>query len=227
MTRLTRSESQARTRETLLETAKACFLRDGYIQTSLEAIADTAGYSKGAVYSNFRNKDELCLAVIDAVRHDRIRSLADAVTNADGLDARIDAFETWAERTLGDREWTSLEVEFAVHAARDAKLSAELLERDRAVRASVVSLVELHASAEGIELPMPADQVASALLGLGVGLGVQRAIDPTLSVHALPALLRLLVGRKTDVTEPARTTSKRPEKTLRGAKRPRAERERK
>lgn len=204
MARLTRTESQARTRETLLETAKTCFLRDGYAQTSLETIADTAGYSKGAVYSNFRNKDELCLAVIDAVRHDRIRSLADTVAQAEGLEARIDAFEAWAERTLGDRAWTSLEVEFAVHAARDPALSAELLQRDRAVRASVVALVELHASAEGIELPMPSDQVASALLGLGIGLGVQRAVDPALSVHALPALLRLLVARKANAEEPSR-----------------------
>ena len=227
MARLNRTESQARTREALLETARICFLRDGYTQTSLETIADTAGYSKGAVYSNFKNKDELCLAVIDAVRHDRIRSLAETVSKAEGLEPRIDAFETWAERTLGDREWTSLEVEFAVHAARDPKLSAELLQRDRAVRASVVSLVELYASAEGIALPMPAEQVASALLGLGIGLGVQRAIDPTLSVRALPALLRLLVAQKTDAVQPAPTHSSRPKKTERAATRPSAPRERK
>jgi AcrR family transcriptional regulator len=50
------------------------FLRDGYAATSLEKVADEAGYSKGAVYSNFWNKDELCLAV--AVLPGVIRPLA-------------------------------------------------------------------------------------------------------------------------------------------------------
>ena len=45
MARLTRAESQARTREQLIETAKLLFLRDGYSVTSLEKVADEDGYS--------------------------------------------------------------------------------------------------------------------------------------------------------------------------------------
>ena len=41
------------------------FSRDGYHGASLEEIADTAGFSKGAVYSNFGGKAELFLAVLD------------------------------------------------------------------------------------------------------------------------------------------------------------------
>lgn len=76
MARLTRAESQARTREQLIETAKQLFLRDGYSVTSLERVADEAGYSKGAVYSNFRNKDELCLAVLDRIHDEQVALVA-------------------------------------------------------------------------------------------------------------------------------------------------------
>ncbi|HVJ89728.1 MAG TPA: TetR/AcrR family transcriptional regulator [Labilithrix sp.] len=194
MPRLSRAESQARTREKLLATAKESFLREGYAATSLEKIADAAGYSKGAVYSNFRNKDELCLAVIDAVRAERAASLGEAVSGLTSLGERIAAFQRWAERNIGDRAWTALEVEFAVHAARDPALSRELTRRDKVVRDTVVSLVTGHASELGIALPMPAEDVAIALLSLGIGLGVQRALDPSVPVRALPELLRLLSG---------------------------------
>jgi len=62
--RLTREESQARTRADLLRAANRLFLRDGYAATSLAAIADEAGLTKGAVYSNFASKDDLFLAVL-------------------------------------------------------------------------------------------------------------------------------------------------------------------
>jgi AcrR family transcriptional regulator len=63
--RLTRSQSQARTRERLLAMAREAFLRDGFARTSVESIAEAAGLSKGAVYSNFENKDELFLELLD------------------------------------------------------------------------------------------------------------------------------------------------------------------
>src|SRR5207247_11276130 len=63
--RLTRQESQARTRTLLLEVATAEFLAHGYTGTSLERVAELAGFSKGAVYGNFAGKEELSLAVLE------------------------------------------------------------------------------------------------------------------------------------------------------------------
>ncbi|MDJ0111217.1 TetR family transcriptional regulator, partial [Rhodococcus erythropolis] len=68
MARLTRQEAQALTRETLLATAVEHFLDRGYAAASLDQIAEDAGYSKGAVYSNFKNKDELCAEVLGRIR---------------------------------------------------------------------------------------------------------------------------------------------------------------
>src|SRR5262245_17031474 len=103
MPRLSRAESQARTRDKLLAVARTSFLRDGYAATSLDKIAEAAGFSKGAVYSNFANKDELCLAVIDAIRADQAAALGQAMAGLTTLEEVLAAFEKWAERNVGDR----------------------------------------------------------------------------------------------------------------------------
>ncbi len=115
---MTRAESQARTRTQLLRTARELFLRDGYLATSLDKVADAAGFSKGAVYSNFRNKDELCLAVLDELRAERVAEIT-GLLGAPTTDERLRRFEAWAERVIGDPQWTTLEFEFAVQARRD------------------------------------------------------------------------------------------------------------
>lgn len=62
----TRADQQQETRDTLVVAARNVFAETGYHGASLEAIAREAGYSKGAVYSNFAGKAELFLAVLDA-----------------------------------------------------------------------------------------------------------------------------------------------------------------
>src|SRR6188508_1034879 len=124
MGRMSRAESQAQTRSQLVATAKQMFFTDGYHPTSLEKVADAAGFSKGAVYSNFRNKDELCTAVLDEVRAERMAEILEVMARPD-LPSRVDALRDWAERVIGDPGWTSLEVEFAMHARRNEQLRTD------------------------------------------------------------------------------------------------------
>ncbi|MFD8494193.1 TetR/AcrR family transcriptional regulator [Amycolatopsis sp. NPDC059657] len=194
MARLTRAESQARTREQLTATAMDLFLRDGYSATSLEKVADEAGYSKGAVYSNFRNKDELCLAVLDRIHDEQVAMIAEALVGADDMNGLITAFQSWAERSIGDEAWTALEVEFATNARHNPEVRHELAIRDKAIRDSIAALLSGYAEQFSITLPMSADDAATALLSLGIGLGVQRAIDPSIPVNVLPDVIRLFAG---------------------------------
>jgi AcrR family transcriptional regulator len=194
MPRLTRAESQARTRAHLVATAKEMFLAEGYSVTSLEKVADAAGYSKGAVYSNFRNKDELCLAVLDDIHTEKAIKIAEAITGANTIDERLSAFQKWAEENIGNVGWTALEVEFAISARRDDVVRKELADRDRMIRDLISALITAQAEELGIKLPMPADAAATALLSLGIGLGLQRAIDPTIQVTVLTDLIRMLAG---------------------------------
>lgn len=67
MARRTKEEA-AETRERLLDTAEAVFLRDGVARTSLQRIADAAGLTRGAIYWHFRDKAELFNAMMERVR---------------------------------------------------------------------------------------------------------------------------------------------------------------
>ncbi|GAA5112462.1 TetR/AcrR family transcriptional regulator [Haloechinothrix salitolerans] len=195
MPRLSRAESQARTREQLIATAKELFLRDGYGPTSLDKVADAAGYSKGAVYSNFRNKDELCLAVLDDIHAEQAARIAEVITGSTTVEERLTRFQEWAERNIGDQAWTALEVEFAVNARRDERLRTELARRDKGIRDIIAGLVTANSTEFGLDLPLSSDDAATALLSLGIGLGIQRAIDPTIPVGVLTDVMRLVAGR--------------------------------
>src|SRR5205807_10250328 len=75
--RRSREEKKAQTRERLIEAAARVFADKGFATTSLDEVADAAGLTKGAVYSNFENKEDLVRAVLE-VHDQRLHSIADA-----------------------------------------------------------------------------------------------------------------------------------------------------
>jgi AcrR family transcriptional regulator len=65
--RSTQAERSARTRNALLESAARGLSRYGYGNLILERVASEAGYTRGALYHQFKDKEALALAVIDWV----------------------------------------------------------------------------------------------------------------------------------------------------------------
>ncbi|MFC9363000.1 TetR/AcrR family transcriptional regulator [Rhodococcus sp. NPDC057014] len=194
MARLTRSESQARTRAHLVATARDLFLADGYAATSLEKVADEAGYSKGAVYSNFKNKKELCLEVLGLIHSTKGQEIAEALGGGETMEERLEAFQAWAEKTLGDVGWTMLEFELIVLSRHDPELRDALTATLGVAREITVTLLKSFTDSLGVVLPVPAQDAASSILSLGVGLGIQRAIDPTISARVVTDNLRVLLA---------------------------------
>jgi len=194
MARLTRSESQARTRAHLVATARDLFLADGYAATSLEKVADEAGYSKGAVYSNFKNKKELCLEVLGLIHATKGQEIAEALGGGDTMEERLEAFQAWAEKTLGDVGWTMLEFELIVLSRHDPELRDALTATLGVARDITVTLLKSFTDSLGFVLPVPVEDAAGSILSLGVGLGIQRAIDPTISARVVTDNLRVLLA---------------------------------
>lgn len=200
MTRLSRSESQAQTRRRLVTTARTLFLRDGYAATSLEKVAEEAGFSKGAVYSNFSGKGELCLEVLDAIHGEVAQAVLGAFSGATSLDEALRALDLWADARLGDPDWSALEAEFAARSRRDPELRHALEERNRRIRGMIAGVLRSACDEHGLDLPMPVDEAAHALLSLGIGLGLQRAVEPGLSVQVLSDVVRVIVGTPVPVS---------------------------
>ncbi len=189
----TRSQRQAQTRLKLIEVAREMFLADGYAATSLDKVALRAGFSKGAVYSNFAGKEELCMAVLDSIHQRQIDGVVEAFRGRGDLDARIDAFADWAREGLGQPRWTALETEFGAVARHSPYVAAGLKARHREIREAIETLIREVTAQEGVELRLPADRAATAMLSLGIGLGALRSIDHTVDVGVFADAMRALL----------------------------------
>lgn len=185
--RLTRAESQERTRQQLVEAATKLFLRDGFRATTLEQIGEAAGYTRGAVYSNFASKTEMGIAVIDGLYAEVDHRLGLALREKDWLAALI----KWADESIGDPGWMRLELEIAASsAADDTYLAATAARYERLRRRGR----ELAAECLGTEV---SETFAVGLLGMLLGVGAQRAADSRIAGSAWTELFREILGPRT------------------------------
>jgi AcrR family transcriptional regulator len=170
-----REEKKARTRTRLLDAAAVVFARRGFAAATLDEVAEEAGLTKGAVYSNFESKDDLIVALLDE-RLDR--QLMGVATQADPHgDVRQQAEQAAAAylRTLEhERESYLLAVEFSVHIAREPELRRKFGKRYRDMRDSYARLIEEYAEASGLTLPLPADEMMLIYFALMDGLAMAK-----------------------------------------------------
>lgn len=177
--RLNRAEKKAATRSRLLEAASEVFARRGLHGASVEEIAEEAGFSKGAVYSNFRSKEDFFFALLEERVARRVREVTAVVDPKCGLeDSAHAAADQFMAIVRDEREWFMLFIEAWVRAARDPELAARFEARFAAFREVVASLIESRLRALGIDRPAPAEQLATAVIGLGNGIGLERLIAP-------------------------------------------------
>ena len=165
-------------RERLLRAALELFTRRGYDQTSLDQVAGAAGFTKGAVYSNFTSKDELFLTLMDQQVGRRIDQVREAL-RADG--GRADSARRVGDRLTAaldeDREWQLLFLDYVLRAARDEAVREQFVAHRRRIRSLVADAVrELVSLPEGSGLDV--DAIASTLLALQNGLGIERLVEP-------------------------------------------------
>jgi AcrR family transcriptional regulator len=192
-------ESQTQTRERLLESGKRIFLRDGYVRTSVDKVAEEAGYSKGAVYSNFDGKEALFLELLQrkfAMDLGGLQSLLDHFQNVDDLLAAVRRYyETNAEVL----DFALVSAEFLTQIGRGSAFAvacAELYSKQRvAIAALVAALFERSHKIP----PAPVEELATALIALTMGLAVQRgankeAVSPGLWGQAIEIHLRGLLA---------------------------------
>jgi AcrR family transcriptional regulator len=191
--RLTRQESQARTRALLLEVATAEFLAHGYTGTSLERVAELAGFSKGAVYGNFAGKEELCLAVLENHYFSYLqRFVADFAAGGTTIEDRLAVLERWFDVLLVEDEWQILAMEFAVQTRRNPKVQEQLAAREKMIRTAVTALLSQQIKQLGVTPLLPPDQLGIVFVAVVGGIAVQRLIDPTIPASLVTDAVRAL-----------------------------------
>jgi|tagenome__1003787_1003787.scaffolds.fasta_scaffold20795304_2 AcrR family transcriptional regulator len=208
---MTRAERKARTRADLLAAAARVFAREGFNGASIETIAEEAGYSHGAVYSNFAGKEELFIALAEEYSAVRVAETSlPFESDAEFRDQIRDAADIWMQRLRDDPQTFILRLEFALHATRSPPLAEAFAARSADVRLLVEQVLARHARRSKVRYPLPERDLALAMRALGVGLAVERMLEP----RAVPdelfgdfavMLLDLIEGRP-----PARRRRRRP-----------------
>lgn len=175
--RISRKESQSQTRTNLLDAALEVFSRRGYHAASVDEIAAEAGYSKGAVYSNFSNKEELFLALIDRRFAQDAQGYPGIINFMnDGL--KIEAGSDFKEQVMRDRTWSILMVDFFLYAIREGSNRKELSTRLENLRGVMgKNLTDLYKQM-GKKPMLPVTELPWSVFSLGVGMMLQFYIDP-------------------------------------------------
>jgi len=194
--RLRREERRELTRAQLLDAAERVFAREGLRGASIETIAEEAGYSHGAIYSNFKGKEDLFLVLVE----ERIDArLAQVYAAADDELSRgsepLEAARRYVSILQHERDAVLLLVDFWNQAVRDPAAAAKFAERHARMRTLIGRMVEGVAHDAGLELALPRDQVATALIALTNGFAIERLADPDAApdeffAHAIAALVR-------------------------------------
>src|SRR5579884_560745 len=168
--RLTREDSRDRTTQRLLDAARKLIAKRGLSDTSLEDIAEAAGYTRGAFYSNFSSKGDL---FIELLRRDhemtnaQLRALRDDSLPLEDIHQRIrDIYGQMYRTNESFMNWT----EARILAARDAKFRAKLDVLLTERRTEVAELIEYVYGRIGIAPPLAAAAVAMGFNSLFEGV---------------------------------------------------------
>ena len=136
MSRLTRAEQRDVTRTRLLDAAEKVFVDRGFHAASVDDVAEEAGYSKGAVYSNFENKDELFLAVLERRVDSRALAAGSAVPDDQPITEQAEqAGNAFFEVFLQQSQWSLLlmssdDLATVLFALGDGFIMTKLIEPD-------------------------------------------------------------------------------------------------
>ncbi|MFD9888302.1 TetR/AcrR family transcriptional regulator [Amycolatopsis sp. NPDC059027] len=194
--RLTRAESRERTRERLLTAAAELFAERGVNGTSVEQIAERAGYTRGAFYGNFEGKHELVVALLAQRRAreaDEISALAEGVGSFEEMLRRLRGWHVERARHLPD--WFILRTELTLYALRNPSARPLVGAGELEARALLEGGISAELSRRGVRSPADPEFLALIVHALEDGLLRQRLLTPDgigddVVVDALELLMR-------------------------------------
>ena len=173
MPRLSREESQARTRNLLIEAARDVIVKKGFAQASVRDIADAAGFSLGAFYSNFPEKEAILLELVQRHQSEERGRIELALSNAPGDAVKTMAgIEKWAATINSDPSWAILAIELQLQALRSPAFAKAYNELNRKHRQALGALITRLFELFGKRVPGDPVEVATGFIALGRGMAL-------------------------------------------------------
>ncbi|WP_158789790.1 TetR/AcrR family transcriptional regulator [Granulicella sp. L46] len=191
--RLTREESQAQTRATLIAVGRKHFLRFGLGGAVAEKIAEDAGYSRGALYANFDGKEELFVAVIREEQASRLDFFRSLLKDEPSPKKRVKKFRDALADLVTDHDWIVLRAEFEVGALRSESIRKSFIETHRLQRSDGVELFRDLLRSPDLSSRLTPDEFMTVMINLSHGLAVtQRILGTELSQKSTRNLIQSL-----------------------------------
>ena len=191
-----RRHPRAQTREELLDAAARVFARRGLHGATVEAVSEEAGFSTGAVYSNFESKEELFLTLYEERIQRRRRELREAVERSGGgAGGLASAAANVGEVFRRERDWFLLYFEFSLHAARHPGFARRFEEvREAGLKELADGLAD---GLDHADLGSAADpaELARAVRALSHGLALERLLGEGSAQEELLARVLSLIFR--------------------------------
>jgi AcrR family transcriptional regulator len=172
--RLTRQESRVETRTRLLDSAAQLFARGGYEGASVDLIAESAGYSKGAFYSNFESKEAIFLELLDAHKRREIDALAQLLARDVPASELVSLIRNSESSRVSEFDFGLLSAEFQLQACRDKTFAKTYAKLHRTHVDTMAGLItKLFAKLDRTPPSTPKD-LADIIMALTTGLSLQR-----------------------------------------------------
>ena len=176
-TRRSRAESKDRTRAALLRAGGDLFADLGYNATTVEAIVERAGFTRGAFYAHFTDKADLFATLLAETRHQAMAHIRDQVAAADDS-AKVGVIQRWYDSLDAESPWGLAYAEFWPQAIRDPALRTRLAAVQEATHDAIEQTLIDYCTMAGVELPIPVSEMAAMILAVAEGVAAQRRLDP-------------------------------------------------
>jgi len=176
-TRRTRAESKEHTRAALLRAGGELFADLGYNATTVEAIVDRAGFTRGAFYAHFTDKADLFASLLAETRQQAMARIRELVAAADDSE-KVGVLQHWYDGLNTETPWGLAYAEFWPQAIRDPHLRARLAAVQEATHRAIELTLDDYCTMAGIDLPIPVSEMAAMILAVADGVAVQRRLEP-------------------------------------------------
>ena len=181
--RLTPERRRQLTRDALVAAAAEVFTAKGFHAASLDEIADAAGFTRGAIYSNFGSKEELLFAVYDRLDDMTLASMADAIDERGVGGATTAASAVWARLLGRSRDMIALSLELHLYALRNPEARERLARLEQQASAKLAAFIEDSFARQGMRLRMSATDLADIGRAGVNGLELAAAISEERAPH--------------------------------------------
>jgi AcrR family transcriptional regulator len=178
-----------RTRTALVDAATEVFAKRGFNGASLDEIAETAGYTRGAIYKHFDGKEDLFYAVMNRLNERSLETFGARFEVDSGAMRDVKAIvQMWRDMFVTEADFYALTLEAQLYALRNPESRERARTQRRQSVEMVTQFIESLQEATGVRTVLPPKEMAEIFLLASEGFAQASHFEP----HAMDAYEKFL-----------------------------------